>query len=107
MVNRAHLLERLLDSQADPLSAGLARYILTLHFPATDHARCADLSSKAQDGTLTPAETAELDEYLAASDAYSFFRTLGDTLDTGFTDNNVRDVRVWLDFPAPEEKPHA
>ena len=36
--------------------------------------------------------------YLAQSDAYSFFRTLGDTLDTGFTDNNVRDVRIWLDF---------
>jgi hydroxypyruvate reductase len=36
--------------------------------------------------------------YLAESDAYSFFRTLGDTLDTGFTDNNVRDVRLWLDF---------
>jgi len=36
--------------------------------------------------------------YLAQSDSYSFFRTLGDTLDTGFTDNNVRDVRVWLDF---------
>ena len=36
--------------------------------------------------------------YLTGSDAYSFFRTLGDTLDTGFTDNNVRDVRIWLDF---------
>ena len=36
--------------------------------------------------------------YLAESDSYSFFRTLGDTLDTGFTDNNVRDVRIWLDF---------
>jgi len=38
--------------------------------------------------------------YLADSDSYSFFRTLGDTLDTGFTDNNVRDVRIWLDFRA-------
>jgi glycerate-2-kinase len=38
--------------------------------------------------------------YLAASDAYSFFRPLGDTLDIGFTDNNVRDVRLWLDFGA-------
>ena len=38
------------------------------------------------------------DAYLLGSDAYSFFRTLGDTLDTGFTDNNVRDVRIWLDF---------
>lgn len=36
--------------------------------------------------------------YLAMSDSYSFFRSTGDTLDTGFTDNNVRDVRIWLDF---------
>jgi len=36
--------------------------------------------------------------YLAESDSYSFFRTLGDTIDIGFTDNNVRDVRIWLDF---------
>ena len=36
--------------------------------------------------------------YLAASDSYSFFRSLGDTLETGFTDNNVRDVRIWLQF---------
>jgi len=37
-------------------------------------------------------------QYLAMSDSYHFFRTLGDTLDIGFTDNNVRDVRLWLDF---------
>ena len=48
--------------------------------------------SRAQGRGLDPAA------YLAGSDAYSFFRTLGDTLDTGFTDNNVRDVRIWLDF---------
>jgi hypothetical protein len=75
MVNRAHLLERLLDSQAGPLSAELARYILTLHFPATDHSRCADLSAKAQDGKLTPEETAELDEYLAASDVLAILQS--------------------------------
>ena len=50
--------------------------------------------SRAQGRGLDPAA------YLAGSDAYSFFRTLGDTLDTGFTDNNVRDVRIWLDFGA-------
>jgi len=38
------------------------------------------------------------EQYLVASDSYHFFRTLGDTLDIGFTDNNVRDIRVWLDF---------
>jgi hydroxypyruvate reductase len=36
--------------------------------------------------------------YMAESDSYHFFCTLGDTLDTGFTDNNVRDIRLWLDF---------
>lgn len=36
--------------------------------------------------------------YLAQSDSYHFFRSLGDIIDTGFTDNNVRDVRLWLDF---------
>ncbi len=38
------------------------------------------------------------EQHLAASDSYHFFRALGDTLDIGFTDNNVRDVRLWLDF---------
>jgi hydroxypyruvate reductase len=53
--------------------------------------------------TVTRAQGRGLDPaaYLAESDAYSFFRTLGDTLDTGFTDNNVRDVRLWLDFGQP------
>jgi hydroxypyruvate reductase len=50
--------------------------------------------------TLSRASALGLDPaaYLAESDSYSFFRTLGDTIETGFTDNNVRDVRVWLDF---------
>jgi len=39
-------------------------------------------------------------QYLAGCDSYHFFRTLGDTIETGFTDNNVRDVRLWLDFGA-------
>ena len=37
-------------------------------------------------------------QYLADSDSYTFFRTLGDTVDIGYMDNNLRDVRVWLDF---------
>ena len=38
--------------------------------------------------------------YLAESDSYSFFRSLGDTVDIGYMDNNLRDVRIWLDFGA-------
>jgi glycerate 2-kinase len=50
--------------------------------------------------TVTRARALGIDPatYLTQSDAYSFFRTVGDTVETGFTDNNVRDVRVWLDF---------
>ncbi|HEX5411742.1 MAG TPA: DUF4147 domain-containing protein [Terriglobia bacterium] len=50
--------------------------------------------------TITRARTRGLDpeRYMAESDAYHFFCTLGDTLETGYTDNNVRDVRLWLDF---------
>lgn len=40
----------------------------------------------------------DLERHLAESSSYYFFRTLGDTLDTGFTGNNVRDIRFWLDF---------
>jgi glycerate 2-kinase len=36
------------------------------------------------------------DHYLTESDSYHFFQALGDALETGYTDNNVRDVRVWL-----------
>ena len=36
--------------------------------------------------------------FLAESDSYHFFRTLGDTVETGYTENNVRDLRLWLDF---------
>lgn len=50
--------------------------------------------------TISRAQALGLDPTasLAQSDAYSFFRSLGDTIDIGFTDNNVRDVRIWLDF---------
>jgi glycerate 2-kinase len=54
----------------------------------------------ADGGTIARACDLQLDsaDYLARSDSYSFFRALGDTLDTGFTDNNVRDVRLLFDF---------
>jgi len=56
--------------------------------------------SLADGQTLSRARARGLDpaHFLAASDSYHFFRALGDTIETGFTDNNVRDVRLWLDF---------
>ncbi len=51
--------------------------------------------------TISRARALGLDaaQYLAESDSYHFFRSLGDTLETGFTDNNVRDLRLWMEFP--------
>lgn len=54
----------------------------------------------ADGATISRAHAQGLDpaRYLAESDSYHFFKALGDTFDTGPTDNNVRDVRIWLDF---------
>lgn len=41
-----------------------ARQILPLNFTPEQHARYEVLSNRAQSGTLTPAEAAELDEFL-------------------------------------------
>ncbi|HYO90865.1 MAG TPA: DUF4147 domain-containing protein [Pyrinomonadaceae bacterium] len=48
--------------------------------------------------TLVRAQALGLDapQYLETSDAYTFFEALGDSIVTGPTDTNVRDVRVLL-----------
>lgn len=52
----------------------------------------------ADGGTIARAREQGLDpaRCLAESDSYHFFQSLGDTIETGYTDNNVRDVRLWL-----------
>ncbi len=60
--------------------------------PASGAVADGQTVSRARGRGLDPAQ------YLSASDSYSFFRTLGDALNVGFIDNNVRDVRVWLHF---------
>lgn len=48
--------------------------------------------------TLARAQSAGLDpdDYFRRSDSYNFFRALGDTVETGPTGNNLRDLRVLL-----------
>jgi hydroxypyruvate reductase len=54
----------------------------------------------ADGSTLARAKDLGLDAaaHLASSDSYRYFKALEDAIETGGTDNNVRDVRVWLDF---------
>jgi hydroxypyruvate reductase len=46
--------------------------------------------------TFARAEQAKMsaEDYYVRSDSYTFFRTLGDALETGPTENNVRDIRL-------------
>jgi hypothetical protein len=48
-------------------SPELAEYVLSLTFPKASIKRYLKLSAKAQEGTLTAAEEAELDDYLSAN----------------------------------------
>jgi len=48
--------------------------------------------------TLSRARAAGLDprDFSRRSDAYTFFQQLGDTIETGPTGNNLRDLRILL-----------
>ena len=68
MTFRASILEHVINPRKGDLSADLARYILSLDFPETDQARFQSLSAKAQEGTLTDEERAELEDFLNIND---------------------------------------
>jgi hydroxypyruvate reductase len=84
---------------AAPLIDGQTRVVLSAGTDGRDGN--SPTSGAVADGqTLARARALGMDpaKYLAESESYHFFGTLGDTLDTGFTDNNVRDVRLWFHF---------
>ena len=60
----AAILARIIRAGEDPLTPEIARYFLSMRLPASDEARVNELSAKAQAGSLTDAETQELDSYL-------------------------------------------
>jgi hypothetical protein len=57
------IFSRILEPDHATLSAAAARALLTLSFSPTDRERMRQLSAKAQEGSLTPAEQAELNNY--------------------------------------------
>jgi len=84
---------------AAQLVAGRKRVVLSAATDGRDGNSPA--SGAVADGqTISRALALGLDpsKYIAESDSYHFFRSLGDILDIGYTDNNVRDVRIWLAF---------
>jgi hypothetical protein len=57
------IFSRVLEPDQATLSAAAARALLALGFPPADPDRMRQLSAKAQQGTLTPAEQAEINNY--------------------------------------------
>jgi len=58
--------------------------------PAAGSVADGDTLARAQSLGLDPAD------YFRRSDSYTFFHTLGDTIETGPTGNNLRDLRILL-----------
>jgi hypothetical protein len=60
----AAILARVIESDATPITPDVARYLLAMQLPAADEERVNELSAKARAGSLSEAETQELDSYL-------------------------------------------
>lgn len=62
--SEAAILARIIQSDERQLTPEAARYLLSMKLPSADEDRVNELSSKAREGSLTEAETQELDSYL-------------------------------------------
>ena len=75
MLGQASALERVLRPMEKDLPAELATYLLKLDFPPEDHARCEDLSYKAQRGELTETERTELEDLIVANNVLTILQS--------------------------------
>jgi hypothetical protein len=64
MAARSTILDQVIRPKRGGFPQELARYLLSLDFTRTQHARYARLAAKAQNGTLTRLEQSEIDEFL-------------------------------------------
>ena len=60
----AAILARIIQADERELTPDAARYLLSMKLPSRDEDRVNELSAKARAGSLSPAETQELDSYL-------------------------------------------
>ena len=62
---------RLIQAPKAPIAPEAARYLLSIDFSETDHARMRELMDKSGDGSLMPDEKAELDGYVNIANVLS------------------------------------
>ncbi len=60
----AAILARIIQADDRQLTPEAAQYLLSMRLPSSDEDRVNELSAKARAGSLTDAETQELDSYL-------------------------------------------
>jgi hypothetical protein len=70
----AAILARLMQAR-DKMSRDVAEFLLSIDFEPSDIERMNFLSERAQEGTLTPDEAAELDSYLHVGSLLSILQS--------------------------------
>src|SRR5262245_3747912 len=73
-VQSTEILRRVIERENGSFSPELARFIWDLDFRGEDHARYEELSNKAQEGTLNPSETEELDGFVFVDSILAILR---------------------------------
>jgi hypothetical protein len=79
VLNHPAILERVIDPERGEFPPELARQILRFHFPPADVARYAELSAKAQDGSLSDAERQDLEDYVNVNDLLMILKAKAET----------------------------
>jgi len=69
------VLRRVFDLSRHGVSAALAESILALDFPEEDAARVDELNARANEGTLTGDEHAELEAYINIGDLLAYWQS--------------------------------
>jgi hypothetical protein len=69
------MLEQIADLDAKSISADTARHLLTLSISRSHQLQVDALSRKAREGSLTPAEQAELDEFIRVADLLAILQS--------------------------------
>lgn len=67
--------KRVLRSENGDLPRQAAEFLLGLDLEESDHERLAELNAKANDGSLSDAERAELEEYLRVGDLIAILQS--------------------------------
>ncbi len=69
------ILQQLADLEPRSIPPATARKLLELNFSRRQQKRASLLSEKAQEGTLTPSEEDELDEYIRVADLLAILQS--------------------------------